>query len=206
MNDHTTRARSTSRTLAALLAIITTPWAWHCSAAETPRQPAGNWMLAQSAAPNTPPAAEVRVPAAAASNPMSWTFAAAQPATATLAWTAEVGRISFDNGETRLQPDANRRVVLLSPAALPEGVRTAEEFVLGVPGTGLQRVRIKAQRDARGGWITIVDASGKALRETPDGYVVKRRTGARDAPIERLRFEFDFRTTNPRVLQRFDAR
>jgi len=104
-------------------------------------------------------------------------------------------------GMPNVRPDRNRRVVLLSPPDLPDAVRTAETFVLGVPGTGLQRVRIKAWRDARGGWITIVDASGKTLRETPDGYVVKRRTGARDVPIERLRFEFDFRTTNPRPLQ-----
>jgi len=205
MNEHLTRARSASRTLAALLAIIIAPVAWNCIAAEPPLQPPGHTMLAQSAMPGSAPATDTRAAAAATSNALTWTFAAAQPATAA-AWTAEVGRLSFDNGETRLQPDRNRRVVLLSPPALPDAVRTAETFVLGVPGTGLQRVRIKARRDARGGWITIVDASGTALRETPDGYVVKRRTGPRDVPIERLHFEFDFRSTNTRPLQNIVAR
>ena len=110
------------------------------------------------------------------------------------------------DNEARLQPDANRRVVLLSPPDLPEAVRDAEEFVLGVSGTGLQRVRIQARRDARGGWITIADASGAALRETAEGYVVKRNPGARGAPIERLRIEFQFRTTNPRALARIATR
>jgi len=69
-------------------------------------------------------------------------------------------------------------------------------------GTGLERVRIQGRRDARGGWITLADAGGAALHETAEGYIVKRKPGARDAPIERLRIELQFRTTNPRALQR----
>jgi hypothetical protein len=135
----------------------------------------------------------------------SWTFPAAQTAGGN-AWTAERGTMTFGQGETRLQPDANRRVVLLSPPGLPEAARSAEEFVLGVSGTGLQRVRIQGRRDARGGWITLADASDAKLRETPDGYTIKRNPGARDASIERLRIELTFRTTNPRVLTRIAAR
>ena len=77
--------------------------------------------------------------------------------------------------------------------------------MLGLAGTGLQRVRIQGRRDARGGWITIADASDAALREAADGYTIKRNPGARDAPIERLRIELTFRTTNPRVLTRIAA-
>ena len=136
---------------------------------------------------------------------LSWTFGTPQPATGN-GWTAERGTMTFGQGETRLQPDANRRVVLLSPPGLPEGARSAEEFVLGVSGTGLQRVRIQGRRDARGGWITVADASDAKLRETQDGYTIKRNPGARDASIERLRIELTFRTTNPRVLTRIAAR
>jgi len=75
-----------------------------------------------------------------------------------------------------------------------------------VSGTGLQRVRIQGRRDARGGWITLADASEATLRETPDGYTIKRNPGARDASIERLRIELTFRTTNQRVLTRIAAR
>jgi hypothetical protein len=150
-------------------------------------------------------AAVAATPAAASGAALAWTFGAPQSATGE-GWTAERGALTVANGEARLQPDANRRVVLLSPPALPDAVRYAEAFMLGVPGTGLQRVRIQGRRDARGGWITIADASGTALNETADGYVVKRSPGARGAPIERLRIELTFRTTNPRALLQISTR
>jgi hypothetical protein len=131
----------------------------------------------------------------------SWTFGAPPSGTAD-AWTAERGTLTPGDGEARLQPDANRRVVLLSPPGLPASVRAAEKFVVQVAGSGLQRVRIQARRDARGGWITIADASGSALLSTAAGYVIKRKPGARDSSIERLRIELEFRTTNPRELKR----
>ena len=105
-----------------------------------------------------------------------------------------------DSG-ARLQPDTSRRVIIVSPGTLPAAIREAEEFVLGIaPDSGLQRVRIQARRDARGGWITIVDAHGDALRQTPAGIAVKRSAGSRTPTIESLRVEMTFRTTNPRIL------
>ena len=142
---------------------------------------------------------------AAPGTALAWTFDTPQSATAD-GWTAERGTMNVAKGEAILQPDANRRVVLLSPPGLPEGAGHAEEFIVGVSGTGLQRVRIQGRRDARGGWLTLADASDAALRETVDGYVIKRNPGARGAPIERLRIELTFRTTNPRVLTRIAAR
>jgi len=134
----------------------------------------------------------------------SWNFGA-PPSGAAGAWSAERGTLTPGDGAARLQPDANRRVVLLSPPGLPESVRTAEKFVVQIAGSGLQRVRIQARRDARGGWITIADASGSALLSTATGYVIKRKSGARDSAIERLRIELEFRTTNPRELKRIDV-
>lgn len=133
---------------------------------------------------------------AQAAAPLSWTFSD------NAGWTAERGTMTVVDGKVRLQPDKNRRVVLLSPPGLPDAAARAGEFVVGVPGTGLQRVRIQGRRDARGGWITIADASGAALRETANGYVVKRKSGPREVPVERLRVELEFRTTNPRTLER----
>ena len=159
-------------------------------------------VSAQTGAPDKAP----QVTGAPATLPatLSWSFGApANPNAKT--WTAERGTLTVANGEARLQPDANRRVVLLSPADLPAAARNAEQFVVGIQGTGLQRVRVQARRDARGGWITIADATGTALRETAEGYAIQRKPGARDAPIERLRIEFQFRTTNPRTLQRIAA-
>jgi hypothetical protein len=150
-------------------------------------------------------------PTAAPANPapsresLAWTFDAANAASGS-GWTAERGTLTAANGVARLQPDGNRRVVLLSPPELPDAARNAEEFVIGVTGSGLQRVRIQGRRDARGGWITIADAAGGSLREVPGGFAVRRKPGARDAPIERLRVELEFRTTNPRALQQIAIR
>ena len=143
----------------------------------------------------------VPVPAASTASALAWTFDAARPVVHR-GRAAERGTLTLGAGEARLQPDRNRRVVLVSPPGLPDAARDADAFVLGLSGTGLERVRIQARRDARGGWITIADASGNALRETADGYVIKRGPAARGAPIERLRFELTLRTTNVRPLTR----
>lgn len=145
------------------------------------------WLLALAC----PAVVRAQAPA-----PLTWTFGAAQ------GWTAERGRITLVDGKMRMQPDANRRVVLLSPPGLPDAVRDAGQFVLGIGGTGLQRVRIQGRRDERGGWITLADARGNALREAPDGIAVVRKRGKRGPPIERLRIELEFRTTNARTLER----
>ena len=137
-------------------------------------------------------------PLAQAASAQGWSFDAGD----TAGWTAERGTMTAANGLIRLQPDANRRVVLLSPAALPAPARNAAEFVIGIEGTGLQRVRIQGRRDDRGGWITLADARGNALRETPEGVAVKRTLMQGAAVYERLRIEMEFRTTNPRTLAR----
>jgi hypothetical protein len=124
--------------------------------------------------------------------PVTWSFAAPQQGAGS-AWTAERGRMTPGTADARLQPDTSRRVILVSSGGLPEAVRYAEEFVVNIPAeAGLQRVRVQARRDARGGWITIADGKGSALRAAPDGIAVKRNPGARDLPIESLRFEFSF--------------
>jgi hypothetical protein len=132
---------------------------------------------------------------------VAWIFDAATPANSA-GWSAERGTMTLAQAHAQIAPDKSRRVVLLSPSQLPDRVRAAESFVLGVTGTGFQRVRVQARRDPRGGWITIADASGPSLREVVGGVKVKRVSGARTAPIERLRIELTFRTTNPRSLSR----
>jgi hypothetical protein len=146
-----------------------------------------------------PSMASAQVTPAAA--PTAWSFGTAGAA----GWTAERGTITAADGKVSIRPDANRRIVLLSPPSLHADVRDLEEFVLGVGGTGLLRARIQGRRDARGGWITLADARGKALRDTSDGVVIKRTAAGVEAPIERLRIEMEFRTTNPRPLDRIVA-
>jgi hypothetical protein len=143
----------------------------------------------------------VAAQATPAAAPTAWSFGAA----GTGGWTAERGTITAADGKVSMRPDANRRVVLLSPPSLHANVRDFEEFVLGVGGTGLLRARIQGRRDARGGWITLADARGKALRDTPEGVAIKRTAAASEAPVERLRIEMEFRTTNPRPLDRIVA-
>ena len=196
------RFPSTPGVLAALFAIVASTVAGTCCAAPVPgqSQPARSILAQNSVQEKAPPAAAPE-PAGAPVAALAWTFGMPPPPKGE-GWTAERGTLTQGNGEARLQPDANRRVVLLSPPSLPESARGAEKFVVQVAGSGLQRVRIQARRDARGGWITIADASGSALRSTAAGYVIKRNPGARDGSIERLRIELEFRTTNPRELKR----
>ena len=159
----------------------------------------------QDAARGGMPGAFLSTATGAPASALSWTFDASQSAGGN-GWTAERGTFTVGQAGARLQPDVNRRVVLLSPPGLPEAARQADEFVLGVAGdAGLQRVRVQARRDARGGWITIADATGGTLRAVPGGYAITRKAGARDAHIERLRIELTFRTTNPRALTRIVA-
>jgi len=202
MNIPKARKHSAFRVPVLTTAIIAVVIAWNISIATTIAQSHDRDVtLAQNTSQDKAPQATIPATTGAPAGALTWNFGAPAPG-----WTAERGTLIPGNGEMRLQPDANRRVVLLSPPGLPESASQVEEFVLGVSGTGLQRVRIQARRDARGGWITIADASDAALREVAEGYVIKRNPGARGAPIERLRIELTFRTTNPRVLTRIAAR
>jgi hypothetical protein len=200
------RPRSKTRAIFSLPAIVVLSVTWQVSAAAAGQSRDGEAIVAQNAAAEAVP--RKATPAQPEQQPgalLSWNFASMQ-AVDIEGWTAERGTVTLADGGMRMQPDSSRRVVLLSPTELPEGVRDAREFVVNVKGTGLLRVRVQARRDARGGWITLADAGGSALRETADGFVVKRKPGVRDAPIERLRIEFLFRTTNPRTFQQFAAR
>jgi hypothetical protein len=203
MNHPTASFRAAARVACTLLIIAAAPVSSHANATGSP-SPRGD-VLAQAATPGGAPAMSPGAPSALPSNTTSWTFPAS-PSAGNATWVAERGRLTPGDGNAQLQPDSNRRVVLLSPSGLPDAVHLAEEFVLGLSGTGLQRVRIQGRRDASGGWITIADAHSKDLKETAEGYVVKRKRGARSAPIERLRIEIEFATTNPRTLQSIAAR
>jgi hypothetical protein len=166
--------------------------------------PAAHALLAQNSAPDKAAPASAPSAGGVPSTALVWTFGAPPPPDGN-GWTAERGTLIQSGGEAQVQPDANRRVVLLSPPGLPEAARHAEAFVVGIQGTGLLRVRVQGRRDARGGWITLADASGTALVATDAGYVVKRKPGARVGAVERLRVELTFRTTNPRALLRIEA-
>lgn len=197
----TTDVRTGSRRLPFVLlsavgALATLPFA----AAPAWSHDAGRWQHATS---NVIRAAwhDTAVEAA----PLTWSFAASQQGAGS-AWTVERGRMTPDATEAVLRPDTSRRVILVSPPGLPESVRYAETFVVNVPAdAGLQRVRVQARRDARGGWITIADGKGTGLRATPEGIALERTPGARSLPIESLRFELFFRTTNPRALVSISA-
>ena len=118
-------------------------------------------------------------------------------------WTAELGSLSLGRGFVMLGPDANDRMVLVSPKGLPASAQTAEEFVLGLAANaGLRRVRIQARRSADSGWETIADASGAAVRATAAGFAIKRSAGPRSTPIDQLRIEMTFVANTARNLSR----
>ena len=198
-------SESARRVLVIVLAVVASSSAWGGGGSAGPGPSRYlDRTLAQGIAQEKPGQPVMPPPAGAPAGVLAWTFDATQPGDGER-WTAERGTMTLGKGEARLQPDRNRRVVLLSPPGLPDAARYADEFVLGLSGTGLERVHIQARRDARGGWITIADATGTALRETTDGLAVKRSAVARGASIERLRIELTFRTTNARPLTRISV-
>jgi len=195
--------RTTHRVLAVVLSIVASSVPWNSMATTFEQSRNFGVTLAQNSPQANVEKPVTPLPAGSPTGALSWTFGA-QPANGA-AWTIERGTMTLGQGAARVQPDSRRRVVLLSPPELPDAVRSAEEFVVGVQGTGLTRVRVQGRRDARGGWITIADASGAAMRQVADGFAIKRSPGARDRPIERLRIELTFRTTNTRPLTRISV-
>ena len=199
-------SESVRRLVVLVLAVAASSSAWGNGTSAGPGQSRYHDLtLAQGMAQDKPGQPVMPAHVGSPAGVLAWTFDAAQPGDGEK-WTAERGTLTPGKGEARLQPDRNRRVVLLSPSGLPDAARYADEFVLGLSGTGLERVRIQARRDARGGWITIADASGQALRETADGFAIKRSAGARGASMERLRIELTSRTTNARPLKRITVK
>lgn len=173
---------SSRRVFAALLAIILSLAAW-----------TGGMATALAQAPATP------APVGAQTGALSWRFGAALSPDGG-GWSIERGTMTTEKEAIILHPDRGGRVVLLSPPGLPDAVRYAEEFVLGLSGTGLRRIRVQARRDARGAWITIADASDTAIRQVAGGYAITVNPRARGAPVDRLRIEITLRTTNARPL------
>ncbi len=193
-------SKSKRRALAVSLAIIAAAAAWNGATAATLGQATRDGLtLVQDKAPQNAQQSVTPARSGSQSGTLSWNFGTGQGADGT-GWTIERGRMTLEQGQALLQPDSIGRVALLSPPGLPDAARDAEEFVLGISGTGLLRVRVLGRRDARGGWITIADASGTAMHRGADGYTIKRTAGGRGAPIESLRIEITFRTTNPRPL------
>ena len=131
-----------------------------------------------------------------------WTFGAPVHADGD-GWTAEIGSLALGRGFLTLGPDANDRIVLLSPKGLPAAAQAAEQFVLGFDaGAGVRRARVQGRRGADSGWETLADASGAALRTTAAGLVVKRAPGARTTPYDQLRIELTFASNTARQLNR----
>lgn len=143
--------------------------------------------------------------AAAHAEALSWGFGGGDSGP-DARWTAERGRIEWDKGAARLHPDNGGSVVLLSPAALTLATASMKSVVLEMSGTGLQRVRIQGRRDPRGGWITLADASGPAVRSADGAVVIEKNMRVADGPIEQLRVELSFRTTGVRGLTRISVR
>ncbi len=82
-------------------------------------------------------------------------------------------------------------------------MQRAEDFVLGFdPHAGVRRVRIQGRSAPDGGWETLADASGAALRDTAAGIAVKRTAGDRALAIDQVRIEITFATNTAKVLAR----
>ena len=118
-------------------------------------------------------------------------------------WTADVGTFALGRGFLTIGPDANDRIALVSPKGLPAQVQRAGEFVLGFDAhPGVRRIRIQGRGSPDGGWQTLADASGAALRPTDAGIAVKRVADNRALAIDQVRVEITFATNTAKVLTR----
>ncbi len=134
-----------------------------------------------------------------------WTFGTPSHADGD-GWAADVGALQLRPGYLALGPDANGRVILVSPRGLPVSAQQADEFVLGLDANaGLRRVRVQARRGPDSGWETLADAAGPALRATAAGIAVRRTTGARPGPFDQFRIEMTFAANTTRALARIAA-
>lgn len=134
-----------------------------------------------------------------------WTFGAPAHADGD-GWTAEIGALALGRGFVTLGPDANDRIVLLSPKGLPASIQKAEAFVLGLDThAGLRRVRVQGKRGADSGWETLADASLQTLRSTAAGVTIRRSPGPRTTAYDQLRIELTFTSNTTRVLSRIAA-
>ncbi|MFO1304197.1 MAG: hypothetical protein U1F54_10720 [Burkholderiales bacterium] len=117
-------------------------------------------------------------------------------------WTADVGGIALGRGFLTLSPDANDRLALVSPKGLPAQVQRAREFVVGFDGQpGVRRIRVQG-RGPDGGWETLADASGEALRATAAGFAIRRTSGDSALAIDQLRIEIAFTANTAKALTR----
>ena len=118
-------------------------------------------------------------------------------------WTADVGTFALGRGFLTIGPDANDRIALVSPKGLPAQVQRAGEFVVGFDAhPGVRRIRIQGRGSPDGGWQTLADASGAALRPTDAGIAVKRVSDNRALAIDQVRVEITFATNTAKVLTR----
>ena len=132
MNKPRIGSESSRRAFVVVLALAASSPAWSGDTPASPgSSPRDRVTLAQATAPATAPQSVTPATAAAPSAALAWTFDAAQPG-ASAGWTAERGTLTLGPGEARIQPDRNRRIVLVSPPGLPDAARDADAFVLGL--------------------------------------------------------------------------
>ena len=121
-------------------------------------------------------------------------------------WTAEVGTIALGRGYLTMRPMPTTASCWCRRRDCRRRCATRETIRAGLDGhAGLRRVRIQARRAPDGGWETLADASGAALRTTAAGIAVTRNATARGAPVDQLRIEMSSRRTRRGNLTRIAA-
>ena len=120
-----------------------------------------------------------------------WTFGSAQHADDD-GWTVERGKLVARPAHLALEPDGERRVVLVSPRELRLRGTNAWRLVLVAPPGAIAQVRVDARASAEAPWQPLADAPGATV-ELP------RRTGP---PIEQLRLTLVTRAAEAMTLAR----
>ena len=120
-----------------------------------------------------------------------WTFGSAQHADDD-GWTAERGKLAPKPAHLALEPDAEHRVVLVSPRELRlDGARAWRLVLVASPGAIVQ-LHVDGRPDADAPWQPLADADSTVVD-------LPRRVGA---PVEQLRLTLVLRPGTPAQLAR----
>jgi hypothetical protein len=123
-----------------------------------------------------------------------WTFGTPRHADGD-GWTANLGAISRGQGRLQVAPEADGRVALHSPAALPRRVDDAKTFVVGLQSASdLRELRILGRERGDARWQMLASGHSGEMRQTPAGIAVGRSSADRRLRIDQLRLELTFAT------------
>ena len=169
------------------------PMAWNGSSGVAAGMPG---FVGFTAWRNTPLEEEARdfmlARAGLPSDALLWTFGSPRHADDD-GWSAEAGTMATSPGALLTIPDANGRVVLVSPRGLALPAERVGRVVAGLPGSaGVNALSVYGRGTGDASWELIGQARGDRIGAAPAGRLVDRGELRRSLPYDQLKVEIAF--------------